>query len=156
MAAKNRQVHLKCYTCLHQLNHLHRLTAAFESKYAKLVIDAGWKSRSATDLLLVVAVELTTPFVFLASAKRRITNCIQEGTSSCAGLMCEALALTTPSYVEMLKSQQSQLVTGLQELYRRSQCGEGWTGPALKETVKGTPLTHDILQHLGALTSGSA
>ncbi|RMZ82287.1 hypothetical protein DV738_g1871, partial [Chaetothyriales sp. CBS 135597] len=54
-------------------------------------------------------------------------------------------------YVEMLETQQAQLVAGLQELYRRSQNGQGWTGPALKETSAGVPLTHDILERLGAL-----
>ncbi|KIW15054.1 hypothetical protein PV08_07841 [Exophiala spinifera] len=51
----------------------------------------------------------------------------------------------------MLESQQAQLVAGLQELYKRVQNGQGWTGPALKETSNGTPLTHDILERLGAL-----
>lgn len=54
-------------------------------------------------------------------------------------------------YVEMLENQQSQLVTGLQELYKRTQNGQGWTGSPLKETSHGGPLTHDILERLGAL-----
>lgn len=55
------------------------------------------------------------------------------------------------SYVEMLENQQSQLVSGLQELYRRLQDGQGWSGSPLKETSTGSPLTHDILERLGAL-----
>lgn len=55
------------------------------------------------------------------------------------------------SYVEMLENQQAQLVTGLQELYRRLQNGEGWLGAPLKESTKGGPLTHEILERLGAL-----
>ena len=51
----------------------------------------------------------------------------------------------------MLENQHSQLVAGLQELYKRIQSGQGWTGPPLKETSHGMPLTHDILEHLGAL-----
>jgi hypothetical protein len=51
----------------------------------------------------------------------------------------------------MLENQQAQLVAGLQELYKRTQSGQGWTGPALKDTSHGIPLTHDILEHLGAL-----
>lgn len=51
----------------------------------------------------------------------------------------------------MLENQQAQLVTGLQELYKRMQNGQGWTGSALKETSHGLPLTHDILERLGAL-----
>lgn len=53
----------------------------------------------------------------------------------------------------MLESQQTQLVTGLQELYRRLQTGDGWVGSPLKESTRGTPLTHDILERLGALKS---
>lgn len=55
------------------------------------------------------------------------------------------------SYVEMLENQQAQLVTGLQELYKRTQNGQGWIGSPLKETSHGAPLTHDILERLGAL-----
>lgn len=54
-------------------------------------------------------------------------------------------------YVAMLESQQTQLVSGLQELYRRLQGGEGWVGSPLKESMRGMPLTHDILERLGAL-----
>lgn len=50
----------------------------------------------------------------------------------------------------MLENQQAQLVSGLQELYKRTQNGQGWTGSPLKETG-GVPLTHDILERLGAL-----
>ena len=53
----------------------------------------------------------------------------------------------------MLEQQQAQLVAGLQELYRRTQNGQGWEGPPLKESSHGTPLTHDILERLGALRS---
>ena len=55
----------------------------------------------------------------------------------------------------MLENQQSQLVTGLQELYRRVQNGQGWVGSPLKETSHGGPLTHDILERLGALKQGN-
>jgi hypothetical protein len=51
----------------------------------------------------------------------------------------------------MLENQQSQLVSGLQELYKRTQNGQGWIGSPLKETGLGVPLTHDILERLGAL-----
>lgn len=51
----------------------------------------------------------------------------------------------------MLESQQAQLVMGLQELYKRTQNGQGWLGSPLKETSHGAPLTHDILERLGAL-----
>lgn len=51
----------------------------------------------------------------------------------------------------MLKSQQEQLVAGLQELYKRMQNGLGWIGSPLEETSNGVPLTHDILERLGVL-----
>jgi hypothetical protein len=56
-------------------------------------------------------------------------------------------------YVEMLEQQQSQLVAGLQELYRRIQNGQGWEGAPLNNSCHGMPLTHDILENLGALKS---
>ncbi|KAI9797949.1 MAG: hypothetical protein M1825_005672 [Sarcosagium campestre] len=58
-------------------------------------------------------------------------------------------------YVEMLEQQQAQLVNGLQELYRRAKSGEGWTGGPLKDNGFGHPLTHDILERLGALRQDS-
>ncbi|KAI5287351.1 hypothetical protein KEM54_006050 [Ascosphaera aggregata] len=57
----------------------------------------------------------------------------------------------TIRYVEMLEQQQSQLVAGLQELYRRMREGKGWPGEPLQNLSNGHPLTHDILERLGAL-----
>ncbi|KAL4919102.1 hypothetical protein BDW62DRAFT_210046 [Aspergillus aurantiobrunneus] len=54
-------------------------------------------------------------------------------------------------YVEMLEQQQTWLVNGLQELYRRLLGGEGWQGEPLKCEPNGHPLTHDLLTQLGAL-----
>lgn len=51
----------------------------------------------------------------------------------------------------MLEDQQSQMVTGLQELYKRVQHGRGWTGPPVEMTPDGVPLTFSILQRLGAI-----
>ena len=56
----------------------------------------------------------------------------------------------------MLEQQQTQLVAGLQELYRRTQDGKGWEGARLKESIHGFPLTHDILERLGALKPGTS
>lgn len=58
-------------------------------------------------------------------------------------------------YVEMLEQQQSQLVAGLRELYRRLQDGENWPGKPLKNSNGGHPLTHDILERLDLLHSTS-
>ncbi|KAL4864988.1 hypothetical protein BDV12DRAFT_175395 [Aspergillus spectabilis] len=54
-------------------------------------------------------------------------------------------------YVEMLEQQQTWLVNGLQQLYRRLLDGEGWQGEPLKCEPNGHPLTHDLLTQLGAL-----
>jgi hypothetical protein len=55
------------------------------------------------------------------------------------------------SYVEMLEQQQTQLVTGLHELYALVISDAGWKGAPLKESANGHPLVHDILERLGAL-----
>ncbi|KAJ8607571.1 hypothetical protein MRB53_040202 [Persea americana] len=57
-------------------------------------------------------------------------------------------------YVEMLEQQQSQLVSGLQEMYRRLQSVDAWDGKSLSEN-NGHPLTHDILAALNLLESKS-
>jgi hypothetical protein len=53
-------------------------------------------------------------------------------------------------YVEMLEQQQSQLVSGLKEMYHRLQKVSAWDGPTLDES-SGQPLTHDILSALDLL-----
>ena len=50
----------------------------------------------------------------------------------------------------MLEQQQSQLVSGLKEMYHRLQKASAWDGPSLDET-SGHPLTHDILSALDLL-----
>ena len=50
----------------------------------------------------------------------------------------------------MLRQQNHQLVSSLQEMYRRSLAGQPWTGGALSET-NGHPRTHDILAALNLL-----
>ncbi|KAI9685431.1 MAG: hypothetical protein M1822_004562 [Bathelium mastoideum] len=54
-------------------------------------------------------------------------------------------------YVEMLEQQQTQLVAGLQDMYRRLSTGEQWPGSALTDGPNGHPLTHDILARLDLL-----
>ncbi|KAL9600980.1 MAG: hypothetical protein Q9219_002802 [cf. Caloplaca sp. 3 TL-2023] len=61
------------------------------------------------------------------------------------------LGLTGTRYVEMLEQQQAQLVNALQELYKRITNNEGWEGDILDNSLNGHPLTHDILERLGAL-----
>lgn len=55
-------------------------------------------------------------------------------------------------YVEMLEQQQGQLVSGMQELYRRLLQVQAWPGTKLEE-ANGYPLTHDILAALDLLES---
>lgn len=56
-------------------------------------------------------------------------------------------------YVQMLERQQSQLIAGIQLMYRSMQKGEGWTGPPLDHDAYGQPLTHKVLEGLGILVS---
>jgi hypothetical protein len=56
----------------------------------------------------------------------------------------------------MLEQQQSQLVSGLREMYRRLQAGENWPGKSLRESHGGFPLTHDILERLNVLHSADS
>ncbi|KAL8907479.1 MAG: hypothetical protein Q9207_001383 [Kuettlingeria erythrocarpa] len=51
----------------------------------------------------------------------------------------------------MLEQQQTQLVNGLQEMYRRITNNEGWKGKPLDTVARGYPLTHDILERLDVL-----
>ena len=51
----------------------------------------------------------------------------------------------------MLERQQSQLIAGVQELYKRLQNGETWTGQQLQHSNDGRHLTHKILEGLGVL-----
>lgn len=50
----------------------------------------------------------------------------------------------------MLERQQSQLIAALEEMYRRMQMAQAWTGPALRE-LDGRPLTHEMLAALNVL-----
>ena len=63
----------------------------------------------------------------------------------------QSFLLTIYSYVQMLERQQAQLIAGLQEFYRRTQNGEGWTGPRLELGNHNQPLTHKVLEALGVL-----
>lgn len=51
----------------------------------------------------------------------------------------------------MLEQQQSQLVAGVRQMYRKLLNGESWPGSALPEQQEGFPLTHDILDRLDVL-----
>jgi hypothetical protein len=68
-------------------------------------------------------------------------------------VLLAALFLTQRRYVEMLEQQQSQLVAGLRELYRKLQARESWPGSPLENVLDGHPLTHDILERLDLLHS---
>ena len=53
----------------------------------------------------------------------------------------------------MLERQHTELIAGLQELYRRIQAGEPFPSPPLEPVYNGQPLTHKILEALGVLPS---
>lgn len=61
--------------------------------------------------------------------------------------------LTTHSYVQMLERQHTELISGLQELYRRIQAGETFPSVPLEPAYNGQPLTHKILEALDVLSS---
>ncbi|EFE42179.1 C6 transcription factor, putative [Trichophyton verrucosum HKI 0517] len=54
-------------------------------------------------------------------------------------------------YVELLEHQQTSLVFGIQEMYKLLIKGNKWPGQPLNNSHNGHPLTHDILERLGAL-----
>lgn len=64
---------------------------------------------------------------------------------------CDLLLLIIYSYVQMLERSHAQLTAGLQELYRRTQNGDGWRGPRLESVNHNQPITHQILEALGVL-----
>lgn len=114
---------------------------------------AAHEDISAMALVLAVDVEQTMPSVSSGSGRNRTTRCTQKGTVRSQMLCFRPITLTTFSYVELLEQQQAQLVHGLQELYRRTQTGQGWLGTPLPGSEGGHPLTHDILERLGAFKS---
>ena len=89
-------------------------------------------------------------FAFLGRERRLMTKYIRKGKASLKTL-CTASDDFLLRYVEMLEQQQTQLVNGLQELYRRLTTGQEWEGPLLDDGDNGRPLTHDILSGLGVL-----
>jgi hypothetical protein len=109
----------------------------------------------------VVAVGQIMPFAFLARGRRLTIKCTLRGELA-PGIDDFILIFDTQNlvanhdfiacrYVEMLEQQQAWLVYGLQELYRRTSEGDGWPGEPLKCEANGHPLTHDLLNRLGAL-----
>jgi hypothetical protein len=51
----------------------------------------------------------------------------------------------------MLEQQQSQLVAGIREMYKKLLHGDNWSGSPLHDSQDGFPLTHDILERLDVL-----
>jgi hypothetical protein len=51
----------------------------------------------------------------------------------------------------MLEQHQTQLISGLQELYVRIQNGQEWAGVTLEEMCCGKPLAYGVLERLGIL-----
>lgn len=80
-------------------------------------------------------------FAYLEYAKILIIESIPKGEQGHP--LSLTVSLPRASCVEMLENQQAQLVTGFQELYKRTQRGQGWIGRPLKETSRGR-LSHTI------------
>ena len=122
---------------------------------------AAGRCQSAADPVIsvmaaipVVVARPTIPSVSSASASEYTTRSTPKGAHVNVLLApARDLMLMRTSYVEMLEQQQAQLVSGLQELYRRIVAGERWIGPLLEDggAGDGLPRTHDILHQLGAL-----
>lgn len=104
-----------------------------------------------TETLLAADADPTMPFASSESGKNRTTRYILKGRA-CSALPRNAFHLTRCCrYVEMLEHQQTQLILGLQEMYKRSSNGQRWEGPLLDDSAGGKPLIHDILDRLGVL-----
>lgn len=54
----------------------------------------------------------------------------------------------------MLERQQSQLIAGIQELYRRTLNNKGWACTPSEMAIGAQPSTHQILEELGILSGG--
>lgn len=110
---------------------------------------------SVMELVLAVVARRTTQSACLERGKSPTTKYIPKGRSPRRTRASHLLAIhhakSTSRYVEMLEQQQSQLVAGLREMYRRFQTGEGWPGSPLQDATGGHPLTHDILDRLHLL-----
>lgn len=109
--------------------------------------------RSVMDQVRAVDAKPTTLSASLVKGRSLTTRCIPKGIYSFHPISPTSLLINC-RYVEMLEQQQSQLVTGLQVLYKRLQAGEGWPGLPL-DSHGGQPLTHDILERLDLLHSAS-
>ena len=105
-----------------------------------------------TEFIHAADAKPTTPFACSAKEKNLKIRYIPKGMR-CSLIPRDVWDLTCCySYVEMLESQQAQLVNGLQELYKRSTNGQGWAGPLLSDSpVTGKPHIHEILDRLGVL-----
>ena len=88
----------------------------------------------------------------METIKRRKRHSFAKGLQYFQFVSQSVLLSSYHSYVQMLERQHVQLVAGLQEFYRRTQTGQGWSAPPLELTNHGQPLTHKILEHLGILT----
>lgn len=92
-------------------------------------------------------------FVSLENARDLGIECIRRRklSSKCPSANLAPVTDNSNSYVEILEFQQTRLIKGLQELYRRTQNDQGWSGAPLDESENGAPLTHEILERIGAL-----
>jgi len=69
----------------------------------------------------------------------------RQGYVAFHGVLLSLRELMLGRYVQMIERQNTRLVAGVQELYRRIQSKEGWTGPQLDNVDQGKPVTHQAL-----------
>ncbi|KAB8218897.1 hypothetical protein BDV33DRAFT_174655 [Aspergillus novoparasiticus] len=113
--------------------------------------DSGSKPHTSTRI--TIACERCRVKKIRCNGRRPCGNC-SEMNADCIFRQIRSTRRPYPrGYVEMMEEHQSQMVDGLQELYRRSVDGEGWPGPLLakRPEAEGQPLTHDLLVRLGVL-----
>jgi hypothetical protein len=104
---------------------------------------------SVMEKIRATDVKLTTQSALSARERSRKTKYIRKGKLNLSTK--RGVTNGTARYVEMLEQQQSQLVAGVRQMYRKLLNGEIWPGLALPEQQDGFPLTHDILERLNVL-----
>jgi len=131
-----------------QTQEVQGMLDATDTRRVRLLIQC---SHSAMARLHVLDAKPTTPSAPWKAQEVRQDHLPQGVNSSYPPSIVKITNRSYYSYVQMLARQHTQLIAGLQELYRRTQTGEGWVGPLPDPVNYGQPLTHKILEALGVL-----
>ncbi|KAH0542396.1 hypothetical protein FGG08_003241 [Glutinoglossum americanum] len=106
---------------------------------------------SVMAVVRVADVSLITQFACSGRGGSLKTRCIRKGELDCLRNCRVGVLMFWFRFVEQLENNQPLMVAGLQEMYKRMVASGTWEGLPLKESLHGTPLTHDILEKLGVL-----